>query len=481
VKRKFLAHGLVYGVANLIAAIGGVLLIPIYTRALEPADYGVIDYVTAIQSLVLIVAGLEVTQGIARYYAGAAAEDERRGYASTGLWFLVVSFAAVVVVLYVVARLSGELFGLRASGSLLAMVLLSIYARMLFYALQGQARWELRSVLYAVTNLIAVLVTLGLVAYLILARAAGLIGVFAGIAAGYGIACLVCVVSLRRTYRLHFEPRKLRQMLGFSLPLMVSSLALFLSGYGDRFILQSALGFHELGIYGVGARIAAAITIAINGFQLGAAPLIYRNYDRPETPASLAQIMRLFLATALIGVVALSAFSVELIRVFATLEYAAAARLIPLLALGVVLANMYVFLPGLSIHHLTRRFALINVGAAVVSLTAIAALVTRWGSIGAAAGVLTGSATAFALHAWASQRVYHIPVEWLRLGAGFAITLMTIMAFSLWTGGGAAALAARVVVFAGSSAALIVVLSTRAERALVQRAVASGGFLLVNR
>jgi O-antigen/teichoic acid export membrane protein len=473
-RRQFLAHGLAYGGANLIAALGGMALIPIYTHALRPADYGVIDYVTALQSLLLIGAGLEVTQGIARFYASADTDEDRRAYASTGLWFLMASFAAVTALLYVGGRQVGDQFvGPGSSGSLWALVLTSMYARILFYALQAQARWELRSSLYVAATLVAVLATLGLAAYLVLARRAGLAGVFTSLSLGYGAACIVCVSALRGTYRLQFDWAKLRQMLRFSLPLTVSSFALFLAGYGDRFILQSALGFHELGVYGVGARLAAAITIAINGFQLGAAPLIYRNHAAPETPASLAQLMRLFLASALVGVLTLSSFSIELLRLFATPEYARAGRLIPVLALAVVLANLYIFMPGLTIHHRTKQFAFINVCVAAVSLTAVGAFVAVWGSFGAAAGVLFGSALAFVLHASASQRVYPIPVEWKRVTAGFGITVLTIAATAFLGTPGIAAFGARLFVFASASVALIAVLSTPSERALLQRAVAS--------
>ena len=79
-------------------------------------------------------------------------------------------------------------------------------------------------------------------------RGLGLPGVFVGSLVGYGTACGFCLFSLRRTYRKHFDARKLGEMLRFSLPLTVSTLALFFASYGDRLVLRSQLGFHELGI-----------------------------------------------------------------------------------------------------------------------------------------------------------------------------------------------------------------------------------------
>lgn len=474
-RRQFVKHGLVYGGANMISSIGTVLLVPVYTRALQPGEYGIVDYFIVVQTLIQICAGLEITQAIARFYADAEAPEERRAYASTGLWFLVASFAAMCALLYLGALMFGaHQVGLGGDTSLFAIALISVYVRMLFYALQSQARWELRSDLYSLASFVAMTCSVGLVAYLLLVERRGLLGVFGGLSVGYAVACAFCLVSLRGTYRWSFDGRKFRQMLRFSLPLTFSSLALFFASYGDRIILKSALGFHELGVYGIAARVAAVITLAINGFQLGAAPLIYRHHGQPGAPAELAQLMRLFLATGLLGVAALAAFSLEMLQILTTPAYASAWPLIPVLALAIVLANLYIFAPGLTIRHMTTRFAFINVGTACISLLTIAVFLRIFGVMGAAVGVLCGSAAGFVMHAAFSQRVYWMPIDWHRLVAGVAITAMSIGVCWMLGVPGAMSLSLRLILFIGASLAIIAVLSTRQERASAQRLIATG-------
>src|SRR5437762_1883433 len=189
VKRQFVKHGLVYAGANLISSMSSILLVPIYTHALAPSEYGVVDYLAVVQSLVQICAGLEITQGIARFFSGTPSDTDRRAYASTGLWFLLASFATACVLLYLSALAFGAGFlGLGARTSLFGIALLSVYARILFYALQSQLRWELRSDLYSLASVVAVTCTVSLVAYLLLIRHAGLQGVFTGLSIGYGAA-----------------------------------------------------------------------------------------------------------------------------------------------------------------------------------------------------------------------------------------------------------------------------------------------------
>lgn len=469
-KREFFKHGAVYATANALAGAGSILLVPIYTRSLLPLEYGVVDYVGVIQILVQVCGGLEMTQAVARFYASSPDAVARRSFASTGLWFLLASYAAICALFYVGAHLwGGEFLGIRPGSSLFVLALASIYVRSLFYALQSQLRWELRSDLYSIASVVAVGVTTVAAAYLLLIRNAALTGAFTAIILGYGTACVFCLSSLRGTYRWHFDPARFRKMFVFALPLALASLAMFLVSYGDRLVVRSLLGLHELGVYAIGARVAAVITLAINGFQLGAWPLIFRHFDEPQTPPALAQMMRAFLAIGLVGVCALAAVSVELLQLFASAEYGAAWRLIPILALAIVITGLSTFTPGLTVRNLTPRVALINITTAIVTVVLTVGFLRVAGPLGAAVGALSGAVIGFLLHAQASQRVYPLPIDWQRLGHGLLAALVAIIVSQFLGSHGWGWLAARLLVLIGATIAIAVGLLSNAERAAAVR------------
>jgi O-antigen/teichoic acid export membrane protein len=195
------------------------------------------------------------------------------------------------------------------------------------------------------------------------------------------------------------------------------------------------------------------------------------------TPAALAQLMRLFLAAGLVGVVGLASFSIELLTLFATPEYAAASRVVPVLALAIVLASLYIFVPGLSVRNMTGRFALVSVATAGISLLLIAVCLRLFGVVGAALGSLGGAAAGFAMHARFSQQVYRIPLQWRRIGGGLLITVLAIGGSWVLGAPGAVWFVLRLVLFGVSSVLLVELLSTRQERDLLQRAVASRAIL----
>lgn len=459
----------------MILGLANIVLVPIYTRTLQPEQYGVVDYLVVVQNLIQVCAGLEIAQGIARFYASTDDADDRQAFASTGLIFLLSSVAMVCGLVWAAAAgaRNGAL-GLDLSAAQLALALGAIFARILFYALQGQLRWELRSGAYSVAGLVAVVSMIGLTSYLLIVAHTGLTGVFVGTMLGYGAGCLACLVALRRTYRLTFDRRKLRDMLGFSAPLTASTLALLLANYGDRLVLRSELGFHDLGIYGVAARFGAVVTLAIAGFQLGAAPLIYRHFEEPGTPATLAQLLRFFLAVGAAVVIGLAAYSIELVGIFATAEYADAWRPMPLLSLAIVMGSLYTFTPGLSVRNMTGRFAGINIVIGIISFSFVWLLTRRFGMLGAAVGSLAGATTGFILHALASQSVYRMPLS-ARCLAGALLTTLSAIGACQWIGtGDADSLVMRTGIFAVALPALMLLGLTADDRSMATRLALAG-------
>lgn len=469
-KRQFFKHGLIYSAANLLSGMGSILLVPILTHGLVPETYGVVDYFLVLQNLVQICAGLEITQAIARFFAAATDDRTRQDYASTGFVFLISSLGVICLGLWIIGWWTGGwLFGLSGHSGILGLAIASIYIRILFYALQGQLRWEFRSGVYSITSLVAVTSTIVASAYFLLVANMGLTGVFLASLMGYSTASILCIVALQRTYKLRFAVDKLLVMLRFSLPLAASALALYAASYGDRILVASQLGFYDLGLYGIAARFASVVTLAIAGFQLGAAPLIYRHFNEPSAPSTLAQLMRIFMVVGTSVVVGLSAFSIEALAWLTPPEYSAAWRLIPILSLNILISSLYIFVPGLTVRNLTGRFALVNIMAAALTLGFVICLLRLFGMPGIALGALLGATCGFLLHAATSQAVYPIPIDWQRFARALAISLLAILICQVIGSPKIDSLAMRTLVFVVSIAGLFMAGLTPVDRSLALR------------
>src|SRR2546422_3680772 len=78
-------------------------MLPIYTRYLSPADYGLLQLIQMVLEVASIIAGSRLGAGIFRFYHKAETPDERRAVLSTALIVLLTSYAAAATGMYALA------------------------------------------------------------------------------------------------------------------------------------------------------------------------------------------------------------------------------------------------------------------------------------------------------------------------------------------------------------------------------------------
>lgn len=416
--RDVLRDGTVYAASAILSRGLAFLIVPLYSRLLAPADYAALDLVATAGVLVNLVVPLEVAQGMAREWADAPDDAARRRLAGTALAFTAAAYGLFLALALPFADpLAATWIGSAAYGGALAVGAVQMALNGLFLQLQGQFRWSRRPLAYGAVSVLQAALSLGL--GVLGSRLGGLAGVLAGQAVAAGVAALVAFVALRRDLAPALSRPALRSMLVFSLPLVPSGAASFIAFYGNRGLLSALAGLDQVGLYAVAARIAALTTLLIVGVQGALTPLVYLHHREPGVPAQLARFFTGFVALALGLCLAASLFAPELVTI-AQAAYAPAAALLPWLAPAALLAQMYVFAPGLGIARRTRTQLALTALAAAASLLLNALLIPRFGALGAAAANLAASALFFAGWWVAGQRLYPLPVAWAPLAAALA-------------------------------------------------------------
>lgn len=432
--RRFLRDGLVYGASSILARGVGLLLLPIYTRALSPAEYGVVDLLQVMRTFAALIVTLEITQGLVRFLPDAASDAERTTLVSTALWFTVFGYAVFAVIGWIFAdSVSVWLLGSARYAGAFRAALVYMFADGVFTLLQEQLRFELRPIPHAVSSAISVASTSSLTVALLVWTDYRAIAVFIGLTVGAiagGVAAWYCA---RRRYTFRFDRGKLRQLLSFSLPLVPSSIAVVVALYVDRLALRHLRDLQHVGLYGIGFRLASVMNMFMAVVSTALVPLIYGRYTEAGTPREIARIFRAFLAVALPLVVMAGVFAPEVISLMATPDYLPAARVVPLLAASAILSRFWVFAPGLGIAKRTRAIATLNAASAAMNVMLNYLLIPRLGLAGAAVATLVASITTAGAYIVLGDRHYPIPYDWRRLGAAVAAsTGLLVLVWLLW-------------------------------------------------
>lgn len=425
--KQFIKDSGIYGISGVITRGISLILVPFYTRVLTPGDYGVIDLVSIIGAIVSFTFPLEITQAIARFYPDCLNKEESKQYASTALFFTIATFGLFLFLIQTFSLpLSHTLFDSEKLINVLRVSGLAILSNGLFYFVQNQLRWRLEPKRNAICSVVYSIFTIGLSIYLVLILRIGVIGVFWAQFIGGAIAFVFGFYLSLSSYALIFRVPKLKEMLIFSIPLVPSSIGVFILTYIDRISIRSLMGLSDLGLYGIGFRIASIVGIVMMSITSAITPLIYAKYRERDTPDQIARIFRYFIFGALFLTAILSIFAKEALWIMTTPPYFAAAAVVPFLVVSGFLSQMYVFAPGLSIAKKTKYIAAINIIGAGFNLGLNLLLIPRFGIVGAALATAFASAFIFSLNVYFSQRNYFVPHDAKTLFSSVLISIVVI-------------------------------------------------------
>ncbi len=414
--RAFFKDGLIYALPALLSRGLSVFLVPLYTRVLSPADYGSFDLLMAVSNFLLIVVAFEVSQGLARFYAAEKNRFLQIKYASSALWFTFgCHFIFSVVMFFFSGPLSVFVMGRENTQAEFQVGIAYIFLSAIFSLIQNQFRWELRSKHYAAASLLFSFSSAAAVVVFAYFLKMGLMGLLLGMLLGVLLAVIYGLWNLRGSFGFYFDYVCLKQMLIFSIPLVPSSLAVVSSVYIDRLMLNYLMSVDDVGIFGIGARLASIAGLLVVGFQGALTPLVYTYYQEPETPRQLASIFRYFSAASLLLCAFVSIFAKDILFLVTTPDYYSAASVVVFLTPAILLAQMYIFAPGIGIAKKNHIMVWVNVGGLLLGASLNWLFIPIFGIDGAALSTCISHFFVFSALMVFSQRYYFVPHAWSRI------------------------------------------------------------------
>ena len=424
--KTFLRDSLLYALSSLLTRGLTFLLLPFYTRLFSPEDFGVLDYLTVLGSFVSVTLALEIAQGVARFMPELLHDPvARRAYASTSFWFTLANYTLLVILVLVFQQeLAVLLFDSSRYAGLLVVASVSFWINGLVYLVQGQLTWGLRAKASSLLSMTSALMVIILTMMFVLWLRWGVMGALIAQVLSGLITLAIGFRLTRSNFGFEFEWPRLREMLAYSVPLVPSSVGVIVSYYVDRIVIKELMSLADVGLYGVGYRLAMVASLAMIGLRTALTPLVYAHHKDAGTPAELARIFRIFCALALLLSALLTLFAREAVAILAPPSYAGAATVVPLLTLSVLFSGMYTFAPGLDIAKRTGIIAIINLSAALLNIGLNYALIPPLGIVGSALATSISAVASFCAYMWFSQRLYPVPHAWGPLLAALLMVLI---------------------------------------------------------
>ncbi len=205
-------HSVIYGLGGLVSRILAVLLLPLYTRYLSPSDYGKVETLIALTTVIGIALSAGIGSAFFRFYFDSAEPAARRRVLRTSFWFIMgMATLGLVVGVALASEISQILFGTIQRRELVAASFVGLWAGMNWTQLTNLFRVEERSAAFVSASIANILVTVGATLILVVALDKGPIGVIVGNFTGTLAVYAVLVLYRREQLGLEFDRKLLRR------------------------------------------------------------------------------------------------------------------------------------------------------------------------------------------------------------------------------------------------------------------------------
>lgn len=410
--RPLIKESVVYGIGITANRFVGFLLLPLYTRLLTPAAYGLLDLLNTTGVLLFIVAELQIISGVARGYYEAKAEGRVRILIGTAVVLYIRNTALWTVAGFVVFYFWGYRFGGAVGWEHAVPVILILLPSQLFSLLQIILRFEAQAKKFLVFSVLDVVTSAVLSIGAVVLLDWGVAGVLWGLFASKVIWSAALLYLRRGYFAWQYDGRYAREVLGYGLPLVPSVLTKWGQNYANRYILVLWLSLTDVGLFSVAIRLASLVAMIDTAFRLAWDPYAVRMFREENSEPNFARVLGLYLVGMFTICTVLAVFGTLLVRMMSGEAYLGAGPLVGFLAFG-LLWNGATNLLGAGNGWERRTYwnALGFAVGGVLNLSLLVWAVPRWGLLAAGITYLLGSLAAAWIVFATAQRSHPIPYK----------------------------------------------------------------------
>jgi len=406
-----------YQVADVVSKFIAVLLLPVYTRYINPAGYGVVELLANGVIFVSIVVRFGMIEAFLRFYFTDQDRQRRDALARRAVGFLLVATTVAAVVLAAAAvPLSRIVLSYRDPTTFRVAVLglWSFTNLELAYAL---LRVDERLRTYAVASLCNVGMTIVASVVLVVGLGDGARGLLLG---NYASSTVV-LIALWWTMRDRLLPRRARgQPLGvllrFGLPTVPAEASVYALSIIDRYYIYHHRGPGQAGLYSIAIKLAGAVAIIVRAFQYAWPPLAYSVSDDAQAARLYGLVTTYYVLVSGWVVAGLALLGRWVLRLLAAPAYYGAYRALPWVALGWALYGLWVvFLVIAGRARVTTRNFPASLAGLGANLVLILLLVPPLGIAGAGIALCGAYVVMLAFMHLLTRRAFRVGFEWRRL------------------------------------------------------------------
>ena len=406
-----------YQLADVVSKFIAVLLLPVYTRYIDPAGYGVVELLANGVILLSIVVRFGMIEAFLRFYFTDADQQRRDALARRAVGFLLIATTIAAAGLAAAASPLSRLVLSHRDPTTFRVAVLGLWSFTNLELAYGLLRVDERLRAYATASLANVGMTITASVVLVVGLGDGARGLLLG---NYGASTVVLLVlwwTMRHRLAIRRAPaQRMAALLRFGLPTVPAEASVYALSIVDRYYIYHDRSQALAGLYSIAIKLAGAVAFIVRAFQYAWPPLAYSVTDDAEAGRLYGLVTTYYLFVSGWVVAGLALLVRWVLRLLAAHAYYGAYRALPWVALGWALYGLWVvFLVIAGRARVTTRNFPASLAGLAANVVLIVTLVPPLGIAGAGIALCGAYVVMLAVMHLLTRRAFHVAFEWRRL------------------------------------------------------------------
>jgi O-antigen/teichoic acid export membrane protein len=409
---------LVYLIGAAMIGLGNFVLVPLYTRALVPAEFAV--YALVDIAILILVTITQLGLGVSYLKWFAQTDPSQQGELLTTVLAIGTVAATIgggALALTVSSRL-GEHWLQTAHRSFSWILLPIVVLENLQGLLLADLRARRRAIAFSVSTVVRLLVIVTASLWFVARQGQGVPGVFLGRLVGDAGAVLLLVAFCLRYVAFRFSLTTALSMVRYGLPIVWGALVGLLLDASGRYFLAHYSTMDQVGYYALGIKVSNMMPMLIvRPFGIVWGGLLFQIASWPNARVVYSKILNYVSIISMTVALILTFLTPMLFSILATADYAPAMGIFPILLLvHAVRLIEYPAATGIYLREKTPWFIVVFSVGLGANLLANYILVPNYGMLGASVAWLLTWVVIVGFMMYLTQRFYPLDYDWRIFG-----------------------------------------------------------------
>lgn len=433
-KSKIIKNTTLYTIGNVLPKAAGFILLPIYTRYLSPEEYGIVQSMQVLITILAIVFSLALERCITRLYWDYKTEEEKKEFLGTitiSLTLIAILMLSLTLTLKgLVGRIysSIDFYPFYLYAIFITFVLVLSFVPRIYLMVTQQASK------FITISIVQFVLTSTLTLFFIIVKGDGAIGMLKGRLISLILIVPIYISISMGIINFRFNFRILKKCLSYSLPIMPTLMMAWILNLSDRIFIERYFTLSDVGIYSLGCKIAGLVLIIMLGIEKAYSPVFYKlanSEDQEFARKKIGQYNNTIILVTLFSCFIITFFAKEVIILIFPDKYIQAYKVIPIISFGYFIIQLDGF-AGSFIKQAKKTIVImyIVIAGAALNILLNFLLVPTFGALGAAWATFVSFLFIFVIKYSFSKRYYFIPFNWKMINPIILLAVFLVIGFN---------------------------------------------------